>query len=460
MTTKVNREIHCKCVQCKEGLATLYLFGDAGDFKKPYECDILCRGCWEEIDSDLVRGPQHRGFMRTTRRKRGGVAAGRDTTMSCQICLAVVGYGGVRHAYPENYLKSKASEVGADSASGSESERKEGRVDEDVDKDNSARNAVEAGFGDPAGGDPANSSIKAERPAGSHTFIRGLFSQASPYGAHPNYETLQAYPTTPISPVPYVNTAINLQESLERLANDTVSFWRESSLNAIADGFTMKQAAFAGSWEQLLETEADFMNQLKRYITGRVEPEAHVDPSKRVHRYLCLGFFPRARLKRGNKKKSEEDGGGYVIGGCCTAQYFIDDRHIAGRFGTSVGQFGLHPNSMIPSMIISLFHFIQSEILAFSLPPPLYLWGFSSWGKGMERTRKSLLMDVVRYGGMTLDDYCRLSGMDVGELRALFKDMIAREKVLEERDIYVCEWQGISQLIVTVNGKGSSPWVV
>ncbi|KAJ3215554.1 hypothetical protein HDU67_000275 [Dinochytrium kinnereticum] len=516
-STRISRELFFHCLQCAKRLGTLYLFGDSEAFSEPYQCDASCRDCWGLTDGLTVGGSPGGEFGRTKGRRRGG-AAGKHVKMSCQICLTVVGYGGVRHVHPSNSSQSVATRVGAGSKGG---EREDGYEHEDVNMtswsvpdfgvevicfecftdyskfirvfttvkfiyvyalnsifDTITTNVIylKSEFCSKCGGggiwrsgrwrphqlfhqDRKTCRLPHIRP-GPPTDYRyviyriPVFTQTSPYGAHPFSDTLQAYPVVPISPVPYADANKTLEESLERLANDTVAFWRESSINTVADGFTMKRAAFAGSWEQLLETEAEFSKQLDTYVKGKVGPDAQVDPSKRVHRYLCLAFFPSARLRRGNKQKSEEDDGGdYVIGGCCTAQFFIEDRHIAGRFGTSVGQFGLHPNSMIPSMVLSLFHFIKSDIETYLLPPPLYVWGFSSWGRGRERTRKCLLMDVLRYGGMTLYDYCKLSGMDVGEMRALLQDWIAGDKVLEERDIYIGEWSGISQLIVTVNGR-------
>ncbi|KAJ3212074.1 hypothetical protein HDU67_004080 [Dinochytrium kinnereticum] len=235
-------------------------------------------------------------------------------------------------------------------------------------------------------------------------------------------------------------------EALRRLAHDTVQFWRAASMNIIADAFTMRTAAPVSTWDMIKETEAECSKQLELYITGKVEAGVQVDPTKPIHRFLCLAFFPKSRWRPASKKKMKTEDLDYMIGGCTTAQYFIQDRHIAGRFATSLGQFGFHPNSMIPTMVFSLFNAIQADVQIYSLPPPLYVWGF-------ERTRKSLLVEVLRYGGRRLDEYCEASELNIAEMKSLLKDYIASEGFLRERDIYIAEWSGVSHLVRTIEGR-------
>ncbi|KAJ3215556.1 hypothetical protein HDU67_000277 [Dinochytrium kinnereticum] len=280
-----------------------------------------------------------------------------------------------------------------------------------------------------------------------------IFSQSSAYGAHPPSQSLQAYTDASMPSIPYVSTTASVRDSLARLSRDTVKFWKESSLNSIADAFTMQRAMFAETWEKIERTKGEFAEQLEIFIKGMIRPDAQLDPRKRIHRFLCLAFFPCTKRRRGAKKTGDDATRGYSIGGCCTAQFFVDDRHVSGRFVTSVGQFGFHPNSMVPPMILSLFQRVQSDIQTYSLPPPLYVWGFSTWGKGKERTRKSLLIDVMRYGGRSLEEYCEVSGCNILEMKALCKDFIANERILEERDIYIGEWGEASQLVRTIEGR-------
>ncbi|KAJ3205746.1 hypothetical protein HDU67_008668, partial [Dinochytrium kinnereticum] len=126
--------------------------------------------------------------------------------------------------------------------------------------------------------------------------------------------------------------------ALRRLSEDTVRFWRAASMNIIADAFTMRTAAPVSTWEMIKETERECTKQLELYITGRVEEGVQVDPAKPIHRFLCLAFFPKSRWRHAGNKKTKTEDFDYMIGGCTTAQYFIQDRHIVGRFATSFGR--------------------------------------------------------------------------------------------------------------------------
>ncbi|KAJ3215557.1 hypothetical protein HDU67_000278 [Dinochytrium kinnereticum] len=280
-------------------------------------------------------------------------------------------------------------------------------------------------------------------------------------------ETLEAYPSHPMQSIPYANLPID--KAIQALSRDVKTFWSMASLNAIADAFTMQRAKFGDSWKSVMETEVSFLEQLGWFIEGRFCPSASAEKlrGKRVRRYLCLGFFPNPKVNKKRPKRGENeparkgrppveagaDEPEYLIGGSTSLQWFLDDRHICWRFTTSLGQYGLHPNSMIPHLIVSTFNHLLSDMQLSRVPHPLHSWGFAVWGKGKERTRKSLLPDALRYGCKDLETYADVTGMKVSELRELLVDHVIPEGKLWERDIFVGGWMETLQLGKTLEAK-------
>ncbi|KAJ3098989.1 hypothetical protein HDU97_003554 [Phlyctochytrium planicorne] len=285
----------------------------------------------------------------------------------------------------------------------------------------------------------------------------------------------------PMENVPY--TSGPAREEMAKMGKDALSFWGMASLNAVADALTMQRANFAETWDLVRGTKEKFEKQLEVYCNGRFreledkEVEERLK-GKRVRRFMCLAFFPNPRsgkkkVKRGGVGTQNEDAvvheedPEYLIGGSIACQWFVDDRHMAWRFCTSLGQFGIHVNSFVPSMLMSILAQITTDIAA-NLPSnltsprydpmpvlqaPIHSWGFAVWGEGKERTRKSLLPDALRHGTKDLEGYKEAYGFGEEEMRELLRDLVISREDLGKREIFVSNWKETLSLVKSVEGR-------
>ncbi|KAI8837056.1 hypothetical protein BC829DRAFT_447769 [Chytridium lagenaria] len=492
--TRVNRELLCFCMTCSTRMATLFLFGDAAAFSLPYAVEAQCSTCFPFDGSDQVPSGLEAEISIKKVKKKKKEGMNRTMEMACQICSSTTGFGGVRL---------NTSEVGV------------GEGDKTVENDELPHDGqwIKPDFGvevicvkcftdfkfcSKCGGGGLWRSgrwrpkeLFAEgrktcrlphiRPGNPAQFKYAIYRipvtgvpEMDPYGGYllkGDSTRLEVYTSEPMQNVPYADLPIT--EAQDRLATDVSQFWSTASLNSIADALTMQRANFAETWTMVSDTDREFTRQLDLIARGQFNPDADLERlrGKRVRRFLGIAFFPNPKNTKKRARKKAEDVTGdttqkngtsaaqdepeYLIGGSATCQWFIEDQHLCWRFGISLGQTGLHPNSMIPILMVNIFARLKQDFASEKISPPLplHFWGFPVWGQGRERTRKSILPEVLRFGGKSIEDYAEIIGSTEEELRELLVEGVMPPDMLAERDIFIVGWQEAQGLMRTMDAK-------
>ncbi|KAI8837053.1 hypothetical protein BC829DRAFT_405387 [Chytridium lagenaria] len=385
--SRSSNEQECRCITCDTWLATLFLYGASAALEMPHVIEV-----------------------RKGRRMRGGFQG--TIEMTCQICSNLKGFGVVRvdeegECAAEERSKAKPDfgiEVICDKCFTDFSVWRSGRWRP---KELFLQGRKTCRLPHVRPGNPTQFRYVTYR-------IPILGAPVSDrYGGYiPKCEPgfLEAVTTTPMENIPY--TDLPISEALDRIASDVSLFWSAASLNAVADALTMQKASFAETWPMVVATEQEFMRQLQFFVKGQFNPDFNLEElrGKRVRRLLCLGFFPNPKAK---KKKSK-------TGDMAEVLLLFPSRH--GGVDHSAHVTAEEPEYLIGGVII------ETCIIATSgLDVPLHIWGFAVWGRGRDRTRKSLLADALRSGSKDIETYAELD----------LKDYLIPMEMLNDRDIFM-----------------------
>ncbi|KAJ3191085.1 hypothetical protein HK101_008098 [Irineochytrium annulatum] len=468
---KMHHEVCCACSRCGAILATLFLFGSKKTLAEPYVLDVQCLSCLAATNagSTVLNDGKRR------RRKRTDEAGAEDdagsagdgpvkTEMTCQICVSTVGTGGVKlvggqaPGFGVEVICFKCtSDYRFCSKCGGGGLWRSGRWRP---KEMFSANRKTCSLPHLRIGDPAHFRFV--------TYRIPVHSAASPPITSLDARVF-GRPLAGSGKIPYAD--MPLDKAVDALAKDVSRFWTVASLNTIADALTMQRAYMADNWQRICSTERSFVAQLGMLIRGRFHPEANEREwqGKSFLRYLAIGLVPnpnkgkKKRRRAGSESQfsdmrdEEED---YIIGGCSMVTWNVTDRHLFNRFSTMFGQYGVHEKSMLPWMMGACWERIlkdltQSPPMPFTIEAPLWSWGISVWGRGRERTRKSVLPDALRSGARLFDDdVARSVGVDgVATLMALCKDWVITDAELEQRDLFGSTFEVTRNFIETSFGR-------
>ncbi|KAI8854233.1 hypothetical protein BC829DRAFT_380666 [Chytridium lagenaria] len=157
------------------------------------------------------------------------------------------------------------------------------------------------------------------------------------------------------------------------------------------------------------------------------DPEEY--KGKRFRRYLTLGFCPA------EKGKDDPALCGQRIVASISHIWDLDERQITVRFSCTVGQFGFHPNSLLPKVnyaagegILGNMEKLGKLVAELGTSIPEFTWGVGVWGKGVERARKSILTGMLARGTQLIEGYCKEKRL---------KDYLMEEKEIAKRDVVI-----------------------
>ncbi|KAJ3214564.1 hypothetical protein HDU67_001484 [Dinochytrium kinnereticum] len=420
-------------------LARLFLFGTPSDFATGFAVDIKCTTC-KGLAEELAQ------------RKRKSEKAGKESDVNCKLCSTCIAIGGVRllpagpgvtgHGEDSSWIKPEFGievvcvdcfenfQFCTKCGGGGQWRTGRWRPKPMFELGRKTCNLPHLRLGDPSKFRFVVYRLPVHNEGSEPvTKLEGFIH---------NKETMSA--------IPYVH--LPMEEAIERMAEDVSEFWDVASVTTIADAQTMKALSYASNWEDLIATKNLLKEQMKLMIRGQFLPS--FDPSeyshRRFRRFLTLGFCPidksKAETSSISTKPPMDPLRGHRIVACIAHIWDIEGRHIMARYSCTLGQFGFHPNSILPKLNFAAGErILANKAETAHVPRADFVWGLGVWGRGVERSRKSILPGMIARGTQLIEDYCAVRGIEEKAVRERLNDFLMEREELAKRDIVVMEFQ-------------------